>query len=87
MWPIGIGEALHHIIARAVLSTCKEDSLMAMGLMRLCAGQESGCEATAVPVLQKLFSLSEVEAVLLVDATNALNSLTNSTPQHTAHLG
>ena len=84
MWSIGIGEALRHIIARAVLSTCKEDSLMAIGVMRLCAEQESGCEATAVPVLQKLFSLSEVEAVLLVDA---LNSLTNSTPQHTAHLG
>ena len=65
---IGIGETLRRIIARAVLSTFKDDILMAAGLMQLCAGQESGCEA-AVHVMQKLFSSPEVEAVpLLVDA-------------------
>ena len=69
--PIGIGETLRHIIARAVLSTFKDDILMAAGPMQLCAGQESGCEA-AVHVMQKLFNSPEVEAVLLVDAFNSI---------------
>ena len=81
---IGIGETLRRIIARAVLSTFKDDIRMAAGPMQLCAGQESGCE-TAVHVMQKLFNSPEVEAVLLVDATNAYKS-TNSTPQHTAYM-
>ena len=56
------------------LSTCKNDSLMATGSIQLSAGHESKCEA-AVHVTQKLFSSPEVEAVLLVDVTNAFNSL------------
>ncbi|KAL5497492.1 hypothetical protein EMCRGX_G013967 [Ephydatia muelleri] len=76
--PIGIGETLRRIIARAVLSTFKDDILMAAGPMQLCAGQESGCEA-AVHVMQKLFNSPEVEAVLLVDATNAFNSINRQT--------
>ena len=51
---------------------------MAAGPMQLCAGQESGCEA-AVHVMQKLFNSPEVEAVFLVDATNAFNSINRQT--------
>ena len=47
---------------------------MATGSIMLSAGQESRCEAV-VHVTQKLFSSPEVEAVLLVDVTNAFNSL------------
>lgn len=72
---IWIGGTLRRIIARAVLSTFKDDILKAAGSMQLCAGQESGC----VHVMQKLFSSPEVEAVLLVDATNAFNSINRQT--------
>ena len=40
----------------------------------MCAGQLSGCEA-AVHSMRQLFSSPEVEAVILVDASNAFNSL------------
>ena len=77
--PLGsVKPLIRRIIARAVLSTFKDDILMAARPMQLCAGQESGCEA-AVHVMQKLFNSPEVVAVLLVDATNAFNSINRQT--------
>ena len=76
--PIGISETHRRIIARALLSTFKDDILMVAGPIQLCAGQESGCDA-AVHVMQKLFNSPEVEAVLLFNATNALNSINRQT--------
>ena len=42
--------------------------------MQLCACQDSGCEA-AVHALHRSFESPDCEAVLLVDASNAFNSL------------
>ena len=65
--PIGVGETACHIVAKAVLSVGGYSS----GLL-LCAGHLSGCEA-AVHFMQKTFASLDSEAVILVDATNALN--------------
>ena len=46
----------------------------ATGVLQLCAGQEAGCEV-AVHALREVFNSSDCEAVLLVDASNAFNSL------------
>jgi len=72
--PIGVGETVRRIIAKAVLSVLKEDIWEAAGSSQLCAGQLSGREA-AVHSVQTLFGSPDTEAVLLVDATNAFNSL------------
>ena len=48
--------------------------LQAAGPLQLCAGQPAGCKA-AIHAMRKVFDLSEAEAVLQVDATNAFNCL------------
>ena len=46
----------------------------AIGTMQLCAGQVSGVEAS-IHAVRKMFDCEETEAVLVVDASNAFNSL------------
>lgn len=72
--PIGIGEAVCCLIAKAILSIIHDDIQAAAGPLQLCAGQLSGCVA-AVHSMRQLFSSADVEAVILVDASNAFNSL------------
>ena len=72
--PIGIGETCRRIIGKAVLSVVSPDILDVAGSLQLCAGQEGGCE-TAVHAIRQIFHSDDCEAVLLVDATNAFNSL------------
>jgi len=72
--PIGIGESVRRVIAKTVLSVIRVDIQTAAGSLQLCAGHLSGCEA-AVHSTRQLFSSNDVEATILVDATNAFNSL------------
>ncbi len=72
--PIGIGDTARRIITKATLAVTKIDIQDAVGSIQLCAGQISGTEA-AVHAVQSLFQQDETEAILLVDATNAFNSL------------
>ena len=72
--PIGVCETVRRIIGKAVLSVVKSDVLSATGTLQLCAGQIAGCEA-AIHAMQSLFEDDNTEAILLVDATNAFNSL------------
>ena len=64
--PIGVGDAAHRIIAKAVLSI--------VGCLQMCGGQISGIEA-AVHATRSAFESDRCEALLLVDATNAFNAL------------
>ena len=72
--PIGIGETARRIIGKAILTTIGEDIKEAAGPLQLCAGQEAGCEA-AVHAMRQMFESPNAEAAILVDATNAFNSL------------
>ena len=72
--PIGVGEVLRRIVGRAVMRIARQDLLYAVGSSQLCAGQIGGCEA-AVHAMKRIFSLPSVDAVLLVDASNAFNEL------------
>ena len=46
----------------------------ASGAMQVCAGQKSGGEA-AIHAMRNIFEADETDAALLVDASNAFNSL------------
>ena len=48
---------------------------------KLCAGQDGGCEA-AVHAVRRIFQARETESVLLVDASNAFNSLNRKAALH-----
>ena len=79
--PIGIGETPRRIIAKAVLSVTRDDIQNAAGSVQLCAGQIAGVEA-AVHAVQKSFQQDETEAALLIDASNAFNSLNRDAALH-----
>ena len=79
--PIGVGEVPRRIIAKAVLRIIWGDIVEAAGPLQACAGQEGGCEA-AVHAMRHIFQSPESEAVLLVDATNAFNSLNRQAALH-----
>lgn len=72
--PIGIGDTARRIIAKAVLSVTQLDIQDASGCQQMCGGQISGIEA-AVHAARQAFNSEECEAALLIDATNAFNSL------------
>ena len=72
--PIGIGDTARRIIAKAVLFIAASDIQNAAGCLQLCGGQMSGIEA-AVHATRSAFESDNVEAVLLVDATNAFNCI------------
>ena len=72
--PIGIGETARRLIGRTIARVLNDDIQAAAGPLQLCAGHQSGCES-AVHVMQQVFAPSETEAIILVDATNAFNSL------------
>ena len=46
----------------------------AAGSLQLCAGQDAGCEA-AVHAMREIYDDEATEGILLVDASNAFNSL------------
>ena len=79
--PIGVGEVLRRIVGKSVMMVLKGDITQAAGPLQACAGHKGGVEA-AVHAMKKLFSDSETEAVLLVDASNAFNSMNRGTALH-----
>ena len=79
--PIGIGETMRRIIAKAILSITKHDVEDAVGSLQLCAGQVAGIEA-GVHATRHLFESSSSDPALLIDASNAFNSLNRQAALH-----
>ena len=79
--PIGICETGRRVIAIAVLQATRADILDAAGSLQLCAGQIAGIGA-AVHAMREAFLKEGTEAVLLVDASNAFNSLNREAALH-----
>ena len=72
--PIGVGEVLRRIMGKCIMAVVKEDVRKATGNLQVCAGQQAGGEA-AVHAMREMFDNTECEAVLLVDAKNAFNTI------------
>ena len=72
--PRGIGETARRVIGQAIAKVLSDDIQKATAPLQLCAGHKSGCE-DAVHAMREVFDSSETEALILVDASNAFNSL------------
>ena len=79
--PIGIGEVLRRIVGKAIISVIKPEILESSGSLQLCAGLPSGCEA-AVHAMTEIYERDSTDAILLVDASNAFNSLNRKVLLH-----
>ena len=82
---IGVGETLRRLISKAILRVTRDDIRKAIGSVQLCAGQEAACEA-GIHAMRNLFEDDGVEAVLLVDASNAFNSLNREAALRNIHI-
>ena len=76
--PIGVGETVRRVIGKAIVTAISNDIQEAAGPLQVCAGHLSGCEA-AVHAMHQVYQSSSTEAVILVDACNAFNSLNRET--------
>ena len=72
--PIGVGEVLRRIAGKVVMSVVKSDVQHATGSLQVCAGQPGGCEA-AIHAMRSIYEDEDTDALLLIDAANAFNSL------------
>ena len=79
--PIGIGDMARRIMAKAVLQIVKGDIQEVTGTKQLCAGQIAGVEI-AIHTVHDSFEHEDTEAVLLIDARNAFNSLNRKVALH-----
>ena len=79
--PIGIGEILRPIAGKVVVSTIREDITKSVGSLQICGGQEAGSEA-AIHAMHEIFKKQDTEAVLLIDVTNAFNTVKRNVLLH-----
>ena len=79
--PIGVGEVIRRIMGKCVTKVTKPDVIDASGSLQVCAGHKSGSEA-AIHAMRELFEHDNSDAVLLIDASNAFNSLNRAAALH-----
>ena len=76
--PIGVAETVRRVIGKAIATAISNNIQEAAGPLQVCAGHLSGCEA-AVHAMHQVYQSSSTEAVILIDACNAFNSLNRET--------
>ena len=83
--PIGIGEVLRRIMGKAIGWVAKRDLMEAAGPLQAASGLQGGAEA-AIHAMRKIFESDDTEAVVLVDASNAFNSLNRQAALHNVQI-
>ena len=76
---------LRRIVGKVIVSTLQDDIITSVAPLQVWAGQESGCEA-AVHAMFKMYKEERTEAVLLVDAENAFNSVNRKVFLHNVNV-
>ena len=79
--PIGVGEVLWRIMGKCGTKVTKPDVIDASGSLQVCAGHKSGSEA-AIHAMRERFEHDNSDTVLLIDASNACNSLNRAAALH-----
>ena len=73
IYPIGIGEILHRIADKFIVSHIRKGLISSVGSLKFCAAHEAGCESI-IHAMLKIYKEDKSEAILLLDASNAFNS-------------
>ena len=71
--PIGVGEVLRQVMGKVVMNAFSEDVTTTSSDAHVC-GRSSGNEA-AIHAMRRMFQHENSDAVILVDAADALNNL------------
>ena len=79
--PIGVGEVLRRIAGKVIVSYLKEDVIQSVGSLQVCAGQDIGGESL-IHAMRTIYEDQSAKAVLLVDASNAFNSISGNVFLH-----
>ena len=79
--PIGVGEVLRRIAGKVIVSHLKEDVIQSVGSLQVRTGQDAGCELL-IHAMRTIYEDQSAEAVLLVDASNAFNSINRNVFSH-----
>ena len=72
---------IRRIIAKWVTRVTRQDINEASGSLQVCAGPKSRAEA-AIHVMHDISDADDTDAVLLIDASNAFNSLNRASALH-----
>ena len=80
-WPIGVGEVIRRIMGKCVMHVTKPDVIDASGSLQVCADLKSGSEV-AIYAKRNIFEADGTDAVLLIDASNALSALNRAAALH-----
>ena len=83
--PIGVGEILRHIAGKVIVSHLKEDVIQSVGSLQVCAGQDAGCESL-IHAMGTIHEDQSAEAVLLIEASKAFNSVSRNEFLHNVEL-
>ena len=83
--PIGNGEVLQLIAGKVIVSHLKEDVIQSVGSLQVCAGQDAGCESL-IHAMGTIYKDQSAEVVLLVDTSNALNSINRNVFLHNVEI-
>ena len=79
--PIGIGEILRRIIGKSIGWVLSSDIQEAGGSLQASTGLKGGAEA-AIHLMRDIFNENETDGVILVDASNAFNSMNRQVALH-----
>ena len=79
--PIGVGEVLRRIAGKVIVSHLKEDFMQSVGSLQVCAGEDAGCESS-IHAMRTIYEDQSAEAVFLVDASKAFNSINRNVFLH-----
>ena len=74
LWVMGVGEVLRRIVGKAVVTHIRTGIITSVGSLQVCAGQKAGCKSI-IHAMRVIYKDQTREAVLLVDRSNAFNSI------------
>ena len=85
MRPIAAAEALQRIAGKVIFMHARDDIIASVGSLQVCAGHEAGCESL-IHAMRTVYKEQSAEAVLLVNASNAFNSVNTNAFLHNAEI-